>query len=565
MRRLKKKRYFTRLWLIVKQGVILMDPRKSVEALVDVVCKSITIGSQSKLTLSDVKKFCTSNTKIVLDKTAYIGMKKSYEFLETYIDKRVPIYGINTQFGDQVYLLENCMHENAKAYYDSISQRQENLIRSHVCGMGDSVPSEVVRTAMLLRAHCLGQGYSGVSLEVVETIIACLNADIVPIVPKYGSIGASGDLIPLATIAAALIGEDVAVYYKNTIMSAPKAFELANIKKISVKMRDGLAMINGTSFMTAMASVSLFELKRLFNQMLNSIAMALEAMLAVSSAYHPLVHHLKRQTGQIGINEFLGAFWKGSQLLSDLGNLEQTINQEIVDSSKRIQNYYSLRSVAQGFGPFKENMENAIVWIENEMNSINDNPIVDVSEKKLLNNANFMGYYVTDACDILKMNIAQASTWIHALLANLVHPRKNSNLPANLVENPETNNGFRPLQLLAASLAVQNRKLAQAQQAYSLPTEGDNQDVNSLGMHAVLDFRDAVDNLERLTAILLLAAVQALEFRGYEKAGYRAQKIYRIVRAHSPTIKKCRPMQNELNSIVELLRHEKIEREVDLA
>jgi histidine ammonia-lyase len=535
-----------------------MDAKERVKASVGVVQKNITIGAQSKLSLSDIKKFCMTHATIALDKRAYVGMRNSYDFLETYIDKRVPIYGINTQFGDQVYLLENCMHDDVNAYYQAITQRQENLIRSHACGMGDTAPSAVVKTAMLLRAHCLAQGYSGVSLEVVETIIACLNAGIVPIVPKYGSIGASGDLIPLATIAAALIGENIAVNYKDAVMLAPEALALANIKKISVKMRDGLAMINGTSFMTAIASVSLCDLKRLFNQMLNSIGMALEAMLAVTSAYHPLVHHLKRQAGQIDINRFLCDFWQGSQLLSELGELEKTIDDKKVDPSKRIQNYYSLRSVAQGFGPFKENLDKSIVWIENEMNSVNDNPVIDLVGKRLLNNANFMGYYVTDACDILKMNIAQASTWIHALLANLVHPRKNCNLPANLVENPQTHNGFRPLQLLAASLAVQNRKLAQAQQAYSLPTEGDNQDVNSLGVHAALDFREAVENLERLTAILTLAAVQALEFRGFEKAGSRTRDICQVVRQHSPTIKKCRSMQNELMTIVGLLRDEKI-------
>ena len=536
----------------------MLDISQKLEPPGDFESKNIKIGAACKLTLSDIKKLQTETLTILLDEAAPVNIRKSYDFLQKHIDKRVPIYGINTQFGDQVYLLAKSMRGDANAYYHSIAERQENLIKSHACGMGDPVAPVVVKTAMLLRAHCLGQGYSGVSLEVIETIIACLNADIVPIVPKYGSIGASGDLIPLATIAAALIGENVPVYYKNTMMSAAKALALANIKKISPKMRDGLAMINGTSFMTAIASVSLSELKRLFKQMLNSIAMALEAMLAVSSAYHPLVHHLKRQAGQKDINEFLTEFWKGSQLLSDLASLEKTIHQETLDSSRRIQNYYSLRSVAQGFGPFKENLESAIAWIENEMNSINDNPVIDVAGRQLLNNANFMGYYVTDACDILKMNIAQASTWIHALLANLVHPRKSGNLPANLVENPGTNNGFRPLQLLAASIAVQNRKLAQAQQAYSLPTEGDNQDVNSLGVHAALDFRESVENLERLTAILLLAAVQALEFRGHEKAGYRAQSICRVVRLHSPTIKKCRTLQNELIDVVALLRDEKI-------
>ncbi len=537
----------------------MSEAEEKVKRLSDIRPKNISIGSNSKITLADIKHFCDfSESTVTLDKNSLEKMKISQRFFSSYLDKRVPIYGANTQFGDQVRLMEGNLKGDTNTYYQSITERQQNLIKSHTCGMGDAVPREVVKVAMLLRAHCLSQGYSGVSPEVVETIISCVNAGIVPRVPKYGSIGASGDLIPLATIAAALIGQDVTVEYQNRTMSAQQAFQLANIKPLNVQNRDGLALINGTSFMTAIASVSLCALERLFKQLLTSIAITLEALMVIDTAYHPLVHQLKRQKGQQEVNQFFLDFWQGSQLITHLGKLEAEIGHDDFGSNRAIQDYYSLRAVAQGFGPFNENLETAIAWVENEVNSLNDNPIMDISGNQLLNNANFMGYYVTDACDILKMNIAQASTWVHALLANLVHPRKNHNLPGNLVENPLTQNGFRPIQLLAASLAVQNRKLAQSQQAYSLPTEGDNQDVNSLGTHAAFDFREAVINLERLTAILLLAGVQALEFRGTEKASPKAQNIHRIIRQYSPTIRQCRPLQDELELVVDLLRTEKI-------
>jgi histidine ammonia-lyase len=169
-----------------------------------------------------------------------------------------------------------------------------------------------------------------------------------------------------------------------------------------------------------------------------------------------------------------------------------------------------------------------------------------------------MGYYITDACDSLKMNIAQASTWLHALLANMVHPRKSHGLPTNLAFDPAKNNGFRSLQLLAAALAVQNRKLAQSHQAFMIPTEGDNQDVNSLGTHAAFDLQESVANLERLTTILMLASSQALEIRGIEKAGDKSQEIYRTIRQYSPTVVECRPMTDEINNIIQLLQEEKI-------
>ena len=531
----------------------MLDIDEKVEKMKSAKEKDVTVGLACRLTLSDSKKVSTGFPRIDLSKESYVGMQRSLAFLKSYINKRVPIYGINTQFGDQVHLLDNHLKsDDFSLYYRSINERQENLIKSHACGMGDSVSPEVVRVAMLLRAHCLAQGYSGVNPGIVEGILASLNVGIVPVVFKYGSIGASGDLIPLATIAAALIGENVNVHYQGDIMPAVNALELAGLKPLKPEMRDGLAMINGTSFMTAIASLALYNLRRLFKQMMMSIAMTLESLMVISSAYHPLVHHLKRQIGQNEINNFLVEFWKGSQLLSSLDELRNNYQ------GKAVQDYYSIRSVAQGFGPFHENLETAITWIENEMNSVNDNPIVNVLDEHIHHNANFMGYYVTDACDMLKMNISQASTWLHALLANLVHPRKNGHLPANLVEHPERHNGFRPIQLLAASLAVQNRKLAQSHQAFSLPTEGDNQDVNSLGTHAALDFQEAVENLERLTAIMLLASVQALELRGIKKASYRAQSIFQVIREHSPTVIDCRVMHNELNKVVSLLKEEKI-------
>lgn len=263
------------------------------------------------------------------------------------------------------------------------------------------------------------------------------------------------------------------------------------------------------------------------------------------------------------INDFLINFWEGSQLLTDLNELrgvlvEKNSKSTTENSRKPVQDYYSLRSVSQGFGSFQENLQRCVQWVENEMNSINDNPIIDAANEKIYHGANFMGYYVTDACDILKINIAQASSWIHALLANLLHPRKSHSLPTNLVANPEKNNGFRSFQLLAAALAVQNRKLAQSQQAFMIPTEGDNQDVNSLGAHAAFDFQESVSNLERLTAILFLTSTQALELRGIHKASKKAQSIYQIIREVSPTLLNCRIMLEDINVVIKLLKEEVI-------
>ncbi len=521
----------------------------------------INIGVNCKLTLIDAKSFANNSIPILISHESFPAMQRSHDFLKLCVDKRMPIYGISTNFGDQVcYIDPHLKSEDPNPYYLSIKARQENIIKSLTCGLGDIISPDIIRITMMLRAHCLAQGYSGVAPSVVETIIAFLKADITPVVRHYGSIGASGDLIPLATIAAGLIGENIDVHYHGKVLKAPDAIQKAGLKKLNPELRDGLALINGTSFMTAIASLSLYKLKRLFPQMLSSIAMSLESMLVITSAFNPLVHQLKRQIGNMAVNEFFLNFWQGSQLISDLDEVRNLHLQDDASEKKPkpVQDYYSLRSVSQGFGPFQENLERATIWVENEMNSVNDNPIIDVNEEKIHHNANFMGYHITDACDMLKMDIAQASTWLHALLANMVHSRKSHNLPTNLALDPAINNGFRSMQLLAAALAVQNRKFGEAHQSYTLPTEGDNQDVNSLGTHAALDFQEAVLNLERLTAILFITSAQALEFRGIHKASKQAQTIYRVIREYSPQLVDCRPLSDELMTIIKLLEEEKI-------
>ncbi len=370
--------------------------------------QQITIGANSRLTLVNSKCLANNNIPVKLSKDSYAVMNQSHQFLKSYIDRRVPVYGINTHFGDQVNLLEPHLKSDEQSYYQAIQARQENLIRSHACGLGKIIPPEIIKVTMMLRAHCLSQGYSGVAPDHIEKILNFLNAGIVPIVRCYGSIGASGDLIPLAMIAAAVVGEDVEVLYQDKIMRAPQAIAMAGLKPFKLQMRDGLSMINGTSFMTAIASVALYDLKRLFLQMISAIAMTLESMMIISSGYHPLVHQVKHHVGQMRVNEIILSFWENSQLLFNLDELrianadQHSATGNSNSELRPVQDYYSLRAISQGFGPFYENLDRATVWVENEMNSVNDNPIIDAVGKQIHQGANFMGYYITDACDILK-------------------------------------------------------------------------------------------------------------------------------------------------------------------
>lgn len=527
----------------------------------------VTIGKGHKVGLEESASVARGKAKVHMGKEVAHAMRASREVLLKFVDGRLPVYGVSTQFGNQANMLDDSIKNKKNSgsdYFRSLKERQHNLIQSHNISLGGEAPEEVVRAAMLLRAHCLAQGYSGVRPASVEALMHFLNKGVHPVIRRYGSIGASGDLIPLAGIAAALTGGDTEVYYKGKRMKAASALRLAGLSKLPVELREGLALINGTSFGAAFASLAVFDARRLFGQMLSSVAMALESLMIIGSAYNPFVHKLKGHQGEMEVNDFLNEFWKGNKLIRSLTDVRRETlsgfesNGASHKEALSVQDFYSLRSVPQGFGPFKENLERAATWVENEMNSVNDNPVISVDPEKVFHCANFMGYYVLEASDMLKIDIAQASSWLHAILANLVHPRKNSGLPANLVKKPQIQNGFRPMQLLAASLAVQNRKFAQAHQSFMIPTEGDNQDVNSLATHAAIDLREATFNLERLTAILFLAAAQALELRGVKTMGPRSREIHRAIRKVSPFISDDRSFAQDINAVIELMREKEI-------
>jgi phenylalanine ammonia-lyase len=382
----------------------------------------------------------------------------------------------------------------------------------------------------------------------VDAYLEFLNRGITPDCFRYGSIGASGDLVPLSTIAAAVVGEDVQVRYEGRTMPVRSLLGKLGIPPLQVQGREGLALINGTSFMSSVAGLALYDLANLFDSMLSVIAMALESMMVIEDGYHPIVHELKGHAGELAIAERIRAAWSGSRLTRDLQKARTEAMAEI-----GVQDYYSLRSVAQGFGVFHENLARATRWVESEMNSVNDNPLVVPEHGQVYHTANFMGYYVSSACDMLRADIAQAATWIHALLAILVHPRKSRGLPVNLIEDPVNYSGFRPIQILAASLTVQCRKLAQSHAAFVLPTEGDNQDVNSLGTHAAFDLRDSVGHLERLTGVLLMASSQALELRGLDKASHKSRAIVREYRRIVPYLREDRLVHGDLVASAEAL------------
>jgi histidine ammonia-lyase len=511
------------------------------------VAKQFVLGGSREVDLGMLAAVAREEAPVSLDPASVASMNASHAFFSDKMETRVPIYGLNTQFGDQVTLLDEHRDDyETERYQDSLRSRQNNLIRSHNCGMGELAPDDVVRGAMLLRARCLSRGYSGVRPAIVEAYLDFLNRGITPQCYRYGSIGASGDLVPLSTIAAAVVGEDVQVHYQGRRVPVRSLLSELGLSPLQIQGREGLALINGTSFMSSVAGLAVHDLSSLFDTMITVIAMALESLRVIEAGYMPIVHELKGHRGEMAIAARVREIWAESRLIRDLD--------EARSDGGMVQDFYSLRSVAQGFGVFQENLARAAAWVETEMNSVNDNPIVVPEHAQVYHTANFMGYYVSSACDMLRADIAQAATWIHALVANLVHPRKNRGLPTNLIEDATNYSGFRPIQILAASLTVQCRKLAQSHASFVIPTEGDNQDVNSLGTHAGFDLRASVQHLEQLTGVLLMAAAQALELRGLSNAGKRSRAIVTEYRRMVPYLREDRLVHEDLVTSVQALR-----------
>ena len=509
---------------------------------------SIKIGKSFWLNLEKVYGVSSLGQKVTLPDEEAQKMEESIKILQKYANDRVPLYGINTQVGDDAYRV-NLKSED---YEDSLIRRQANAMRALGCGLGQDCSDEIIRATLLLRANAHVQGASGVRPLVTEGILKLVNEDILPVIKRYGSVGASGDLIPMSSIGRTLMAEHM-VKYKGSIVHAKDVFKVLGIEPIQLHMKEGVAIVNGTSFTTAIAAIAIHKLCYYLPLSISATVACCEAMLAMDSSYDPYLHEAKHHKGQIEVAAFIRECWEGSSMVRSLSKLREkwkaSLVSEEISNQEHVQDFYSLRGIAHGFGPFAENLERAVSVVEEEMNSVNDNPIVDIKNGTVLHGANFLTDYIAVACDQLRADVAKASTWMHAIIGNLLHPRKNRGLPSNLVTNPEEYLGFKPVGVLMAAIAIHNRSRTLPVSAIMLPTEGDNQDMVSLGTHSAFDLLEVVENYSRMISIMLLAGAQALELRGLNEASHRSKKIHSFVRKYSSFVDKDRPLADDIEQI----------------
>ncbi|MGH9840674.1 MAG: histidine ammonia-lyase [Blastocatellia bacterium] len=461
-------------------------------------------------------------------------IEKSRRFVEEIVAAGEVVYGINTGFGA---LSEVTIPR------EELRQLQLNLVRSHACGVGEPLPEPVVRAMMLHRANVLAKGFSGCRAVVVETLIAMLNAGVHPVVPSRGSVGASGDLAPLAHLALVAIGEGEA-FFKGSRMPGREAMQRVGIAPLALEAKEGLALLNGTQGMTAVGGLALAVAGKLAEAADVIGAMTLEALRGTPVAFDEKIHAVRPHAGQAASARLL------RELIAD-SEIRESHRDRVADP--RVQDAYALRCMPQVHGAVRDALQHARQIIEIEINSATDNPLVFAEEREVLSGGNFHGEPVALALDYAAVAVADLGTIAERRVERLVNPQL-SGLPAFLTPHPGTNSGLMIAQVTAAALIAENNVLAHPASVFTLPTSANKEDHVSMGMTAALKFAQVVKNVETILAIELLCAAQGLEFLKPLKPGPKLQEVYERVRKIVPPLEHDVQLSGYIESLAPLVR-----------
>jgi phenylalanine ammonia-lyase len=487
------------------------------------MAQMVVLGADP-LSIEDVARVARGGAEVRLAGGARSRIANGRAHLEEMLARGERIYGVNTGVGGNVGI---------SLAPEQMETLQHNIVTYLSCGTGQPLPGDVVRAAMLLRLATFATGTSAVRNELVDALAALLNRGVTPVVPRYGSVGASGDLMPSAYIARVLAGQGEAEIGGRRL-PAGEALAAARMPAIAFAPKEALALINGTTVMTAVAALLRVDAARVLRALLQAAALSIEAMQAPDLPFAPWVHERKGHPGQIAVAAYLRRMLEGSGYTRASGG----------------QSCYSLRCVPQGLGQVWEALEDARATIEREINSANDNPLVDPETGVLYKAGNFYGGHIARLLDAWKIDFASMSNWGNALVALLVDDRFNSGLPPNLAPEPGVNSGFKALQLSVTSLACAVRQMAGPSSIHSLPTEQYNQDVVSLGMHAAVTAMDALECLRNETAMVLLTAAQAVDLRGGpERLGRGSAAAHARVRELAAFMDRDRALEREIAAV----------------
>jgi phenylalanine ammonia-lyase len=485
-------------------------------------------------------------------------VRRGRRTLERKLSEGEVIYGVNTGFGGNVkFVIPD----------GELEHHQRNLIEYHCCGVGEPLSEEIVRAAILLRANALARGLSAVREVVIERLLDLLNHGITPRVPRYGSVGASGDLCPSAYIARAMCGGGE-VFYQGRLIPAADALRQEGIQPLKLAAKEGLALVNGTTVMTGIAALVVDEVSYLFRLSLGALAMTGEALGSSPDYYLPAIHMAKHHPGQLRVAEMLNSLLFGSKLAVPLEEIRRRVESagrmahdlhEVVAATEAIQSPYSLRCAPQGLGPMLETLEQVKTVVEREANSVNDNPLIDPAADRVYHTGNFFGAHIARAMDGLKLDMANLANWMHSLMALLMDERFSNGLPPSLSPQVGLYQGFKGVQITHTSLVTAIRHWSAPSLIHTLPTEQFNQDIVSLGTHSAATAWDMTGLLRNAVAISLLSAAQAIDLRkGADRMGSGTKPIHRSLRSVSAFVNEDRALDTDIRDVCEFIGSRKI-------
>lgn len=489
---------------------------------------------QKPLQLEQVQSVARKGEKVGLSPGAIARIKRAHQYLKAEIAKGDAIYGVNTGFG---------ILSNVRIPDSQIEQLQVNLLRSHACGVGPYLDDVESRAMLLLRAANLASGNSGVSLKTVQQILLLLNRGVCPLIPSQGSVGASGDLAPLSHLALVLIGEGRA-RFRGKIMSGSQALRAANIKPIRLGPKEGLALINGTQFMTALGVLNLLDAERLADLAELAGAMTLEALRGTDTAFDSAIHRVRPHAGQLEVAKRMRA------ILAPQGQ-KSAIAKSHADCGK-VQDPYSLRCIPQVHGASRDALKFVRTILETEINSVTDNPLIFPAEKKILSGGNFHGQYVSMAMDFLSIAVAELASISEQRLEKLINPAL-SDLPAFLTSSSGVNSGFMIVQVAAASLVSENKTLCHPACVDTIPTSADKEDHVSMGAWAARKAKQVVQNTQRVLAMELFAAGQGIELLRPLKSTPKIEAVIRSMRRKVKRVEQDRFFHDDLVHLEEMI------------
>ena len=482
------------------------------------------------LTIEDVVNVARHSTQAVLDESARKKLLDSRAVIERALKEGRTVYGVNTGFGD---LADVSIDEN------DLAVLQVNLIRSHSVGVGDPFPVDVVRGMMLLRANALAKGYSGVRVEVVETLLSMLNEDVVPVVPEQGSVGSSGDLAPLAHMVLVMIGEGEA-QFKGERMDGAKAMKKAGISPLTLQAKEGVALINGTQLMTSIGVLTIHDAFLLIQNASIAAAMSLEALRGTRVAFDPRIHEIRPHEGQSNIAEVM------RKLLPD-----SEINQSHAECGK-VQDAYSLRCIPQVLGASLDTIRYVRSILETEINSATDNPLVFPESDTVISGGNFHGQPVALAMDFLGIALSEIANISERRTNRLVNPDL-SGLPPFLTKEGGLQSGLMIVQYTAAALVSENKVLAHPASVDSIPTSADQEDHVSMGTIAARKARTILNNVMNVVAIEYLCSTQGVDLLAPMKPSEPLENVRNQIRKVVDTLEEDRVLHKDIAKLRDMI------------